>query len=159
MIDITKKKMIPREATASGKIFLKKETVQKIKNRQVEKGDALETARIAGINAVKQTQLLIPHCHQIPVAFADFKFNFGDDFIKAICTVRTEAKTGVEMEALVGVSICLNTIWDMVKYLEKDQAGQYPTTRITDIKVIKKLNSKGLSCVLGKQRINVNRRA
>ena len=138
MIDITEKKIVPREAIASGKIFLKKATIEKIKDKKVEKGDALETARVAGINAVKQTQLLIPHCHQIPINFADFEFNFGDDFIEAICTAKAEAKTGIEMEALVGISICLNTIWDMVKYLEKDQAGQYPTTRITDIKVIKK---------------------
>lgn len=138
MIDITEKKVVPREAIASGKIFLKKATIEKIKDKQVEKGDALETARVAGINAVKQTQLLIPHCHQIPINFADFQFNFGDDFIEAICTAKSEAKTGVEMEALVGISICLNTIWDMVKYLEKDESGQYPTTRITDIQVIKK---------------------
>ncbi len=139
MIDITEKKIVPREAIASGKIFLKKATIEKIKAKKVEKGDALETARVAGINAVKQTQLLIPHCHQIPINFADFQFNFGDDFIEAICTAKAEAKTGVEMEALVGISICLNTIWDMVKYLEKDGAGQYPTTRITDIKVVKKV--------------------
>ena len=139
MIDITEKKIVPREAIASGKIFLKKATIEKIKDKEVEKGDALETARVAGINAVKQTQLLIPHCHQIPINFADFEFNFGDDFIEAICTAKTEAKTGIEMEALVGISICLNTIWDMVKYLEKDGAGQYPTTRITDIKVVKKV--------------------
>ena len=139
MIDITEKNIVPREAIASGKIFLKKTTIEKIKDKKVEKGDALETARAAGINAVKQTQLLIPHCHQIPINFADFEFNFGDDFIEAICTARAEAKTGIEMEALVGTSICLNTIWDMVKYLEKDGAGQYPTTRITDIKVVKKV--------------------
>lgn len=139
MIDITEKKIVRREAIASGKIFLKKATIERIKDKEVEKGDALETARVAGINAVKQTQLLIPHCHQIPINFADFEFNFGDDFIEAICTAKAEAKTGVEMEALVGISICLNTIWDMVKYLEKDEAGQYPTTRITDIKVVKKV--------------------
>ena len=142
MIDITEKNIVPREAIASGKIFLKTATIETIKDKKVEKGDALETARIAGINAVKQTQLLIPHCHQIPINFADFEFNFGDDFIEAICTAKAEAKTGIEMEALVGISICLNTIWDMVKYLEKDQAGQYPTTRITDIQVIKKVKGK-----------------
>ncbi len=142
MIDITEKNVVPREAIASGRIFLKKATIDKIKDKEVKKGDALETARVAGINAVKQTQLLIPHCHQIPINFADFEFDFGDDFIEAICTAKTEAKTGIEMEALVGISICLNTIWDMVKYLEKDQAGQYPTTRITDIQVIKKVKGK-----------------
>ena len=139
MIDITEKKIISRKAIASGKIFLKKETVAKIKKRQIKKGDTLETARITGINAVKQTQFLIPYCHQIAIDFADFEFNFGGNFIQAVCTAKTKAKTGLEMEALVGVSICLSTIWDMVKYLEKDRTGQYPTTRITDIKVIKKV--------------------
>ena len=142
MIDITEKKIISREAIASGKIFLRKETIKKIKNKQIEKGDVLETARIAGINAVKQTQLLIPHCHQIPINFADLEFNFSNNFVEAICTAKTEAKTGLEMEALVGVSICLNTIWDMVKYLEKNRAGQYPTTRITEIKIVKKVKGK-----------------
>ena len=102
----------------------------------------LETARIAGINAVKQTQLLIPHCHQIPINFAGLEFNFSNNFVEAICTAKAEAKTGLEMEALVGVSICLNTIWDMVKYLEKNRAGQYPTTRITEIKIVKKVKGK-----------------
>jgi len=142
MIDITEKKIIFREAIASGKIFLRKETIKKIKNKQIEKGDVLETARIAGINAVKQTQLLIPHCHQIPINFAGLEFNFSNNFVEAICTAKAEAKTGLEMEALVGVSICLNTIWDMVKYLEKNRAGQYPTTRITEIKIVKKVKGK-----------------
>jgi len=142
MIDITEKKIISREAIASGKIFLRKETIKKIKNKQIKKGDVLETARIAGINAVKQTQLLIPHCHQIPINFTDLEFNFSNNFVEAVCTAKTEAKTGLEMEALVGVSICLNTIWDMVKYLEKNRAGQYPTTRITEIKIVKKVKGK-----------------
>lgn len=141
MIDNLEKKIISREAIAGGKIFLKKETIEGIKDKQIKKGDVLETARIAGINAIKQTQLLIPHCHQILINFADFKFNFGDDFIEAICIAKTEAKTGLEMEVLVGVSLALNTIWDMVKYLEKNEAGQYPFTRITDIRVIKKVKN------------------
>lgn len=138
MIDITKKSVVKRKATASGKIFLKKETIKKIKNKEIKKGDVLVTARIAGINAVKQTQILIPHCHQILIDFIDFEFKFNEDFIEVFCSVKTEAKTGLEMEAIVGVSIALNTIWDMVKYLEKDEDGQYPDTKITDIKVLKK---------------------
>ena len=142
MIDITKKTIVHREAVASGKIFLKIETIKKIKDKQIKKGDTLETARIAGVNAVKQTQMLIPYCHQIPINFADFEFNIGNDFIEVICLVKTDAKTGVEMEALVGVSMSLNTIWDMVKYLEKDEKGQYPSTKITDIKVLKKIKGE-----------------
>lgn len=142
MIDITEKKIVKREAKASGKIFLKKETIEKIRNKEIRKGDALETAKIAGINAVKQTQLLIPHCHQIPINFIDFEFKINEDDIETICTVKTQAKTGVEMESLLGVSIALNTIFDMVKYLEKDENGQYPTTKISDIKVLKKVKEE-----------------
>ena len=72
MIDISEKKIVKREATASGKIFLKQDTIDKIKNKQIKKGDALETAKIAGINGVKQTQILITHCHQIPIDFINF---------------------------------------------------------------------------------------
>lgn len=139
MIDITEKKVVKREAKSSGKIFLKKETMEKIKNKEIKKGDVFETAKIAGINAVKQTQFLIPHCHQIPINFIDFEFKPNEDFIEVFCNTKTEAKTGLEMEAIVGVSMALNTIWDMVKYLEKDENGQYPSTKITDIKVLKKI--------------------
>lgn len=138
MIDITEKSIVKREAKASGRIFLKKTTIEEIKDKKIKKGDVFETARIAGINAVKQTQILIPYCHQIPVSFIDFKFKANEDFIEVICHVKTEAKTGLEMEAIVGTSIALSTIWDMVKYLEKDENGQYPATSITDIKVLEK---------------------
>lgn len=139
MIDITEKKIVKRRAKASGKIYLKKETIEEIKNKKIKKGDTFETAKISGINAVKQTQLIIPHCHQIPINFIDFDFKINENYIECICNVKTEAKTGLEMESIVGVSIALNTIWDMVKYLEKDESGQYPTTKITDIKVLKKI--------------------
>jgi len=142
MIDISEKKIVKREATASGKIFLKQDTIDKIKNKQIKKGDALETAKIAGINGVKQTQILITHCHQIPIDFINFEFKVNQDHIETICTAKTQAKTGLEMEAIVGVSIALNTIWDMVKYLEKDEDGQYPTTKITDIKILRKIKER-----------------
>lgn len=142
MIDINKKKIVKREAKSYGKIILKKDTIDKIRKKEVKKGDVFETAKIAGINAVKQTQILIPHCHQIPIDFVDFEFVINKSFIEVFCTVRAEAKTGVEMESLVGVSIALNTIWDMVKYLEKDENGQYPSTKITDIKVLKKIKEE-----------------
>ena len=145
MIDITEKRIVKREATASGKIFLKKETIDKIIKKEVRKGDVFETARIAGINAVKQTQLLIPHCHQIPINFIGFEFRIDENFIEAVCHVKTEAKTGLEMESIVGVSIALNTIWDMVKYMEKDENGQYPATKITDIRILEKIKEKELN--------------
>ncbi len=142
MIDISGKKVVKREAKAYGKIFLKKGTIEKIKKQETKKGDVFETAKLAGINAVKQTQILIPHCHQIPINFINFEFKINEYSIEAFCTVKAQAKTGVEMESLVGVSIALNTIWDMVKYLEKDENGQYPSTKITDIKVLKKIKEE-----------------
>jgi cyclic pyranopterin phosphate synthase len=90
------------------------------------------------MNAAKQTHILIPHCHQIPLDMVGVTFEMDLVGIEAQCIVRCRARTGVEMEALVGVTMALNTIWDMVKYLEKDDQGQYPGTMITDIRVIKK---------------------
>lgn len=138
MIDITGKKVVLREAIASGRIGLSAETIKKIKGKNIKKGDPLVVAEIAAINAAKETSLLIPHCHQIPLNTVELNFSIGDDFIEANCLIKAEAMTGVEMEALVGVSMALATIWDMVKYIEKDKNGQYPYTRIYDIKVLKK---------------------
>lgn len=138
MVDITGKKVVLRQAIASGRIDLSSETIKKINGKNIKKGDPLLVAEIAAINAAKETYLLIPHCHQIPLNTVDLNFSIGDDFIEANCLVKAEAMTGVEMEALVGVSMALATIWDMVKYLEKDKNGQYPSTRIYDIKVLKK---------------------
>lgn len=138
MVDITEKPVVLRRAETSGKIFLSANTISIIRGGGIKKGDPLPVAEVAGMNAAKQTHLLIPHCHQIPLDMARVEFQVMDDHIEAKCTVSAQARTGVEMEALVGVSIALNTIWDMVKYLEKNENGQYPDTRITDIKVLSK---------------------
>lgn len=139
MIDITGKKISLREAVASGRIILLPETIKKIKENQVKKGDPLLAAEIAAMRAAKETYLLIPHCHNIPLNTVELNFATGEDFVEARCQVKAESMTGVEMEALVGVTIALDTIWDMVKYLEKDKNGQYPSTRISDIRVLKKV--------------------
>ena len=139
MIDITGKRVLLREALASGRIILSPETVKKIRKNQIKKGDPLVVAEIAAMKAAKETYLLIPHCHQIPLNTVELSFSLGDDFVEANCLAKAEAMTGVEMEALVGASIALATIWDMVKYLEKDKNGQYPSTRISDIRVLKKV--------------------
>ena len=138
MIDISGKKVVLREAVASGRILLSPETVKLVKGKKIKKGDPLLVAEVAAMNAAKETYLLIPHCHQIPLNTVEVSFSLGDAFIEVSCLVKAEAMTGVEMEALVGASIGLNTIWDMVKYLEKDSNGQYPSTTITDIKVLRK---------------------
>ncbi len=138
MIDVTEKPVIRRQAEAAGKIFLSPDTIGKIRDGLIKKGDPLLVAEVAAMNAAKQTHLLIPHCHQIPLDMVKVDFDVSTESIAAKCLVRTHARTGVEMEALVGVSMALNTIWDMVKYLEKNEAGQYLSTRITDIIVVKK---------------------
>jgi len=138
MVDITEKAIVRRLAEAEGTILLSPATLKKIETRQIKKGDPLLVAEVAAMNAAKQTHLLIPHCHQIPLDTVKMTFQVSTETIEVRCFVRAQARTGVEMEALVGVSMALNTIWDMVKYLEKDEMGQYPGTRITDIRVIKK---------------------
>ena len=138
MTDVTEKPVIRRQAEAAGKIFLSPDTVRKIDQGQVRKGAPLMVAEIAAMNATKQTHLLIPHCHQIALDMVKVSFEVSEESIEARCLVRTHSRTGVEMEALVGLSMALNTLWDMVKYLEKDEEGQYPSTRITDIRVVKK---------------------
>ncbi len=136
MVDIAEKPVIKRSAKASGRLYLRPETIRIIKAGKVKKGDPLLIAEIAGMNAAKQTHLLVPHCHQIPLDIVEVDYTVNEDSIDAVCTVSAQARTGVEMEALVGVSIALNTILDTVKYIEKDENGQYPYTKITDIMVI-----------------------
>ncbi|MBW1763328.1 MAG: cyclic pyranopterin monophosphate synthase MoaC [Deltaproteobacteria bacterium] len=138
MVDVTDKPIIRRAAEAVGRVLLAPSTIKEIRMGNIKKGDPLPVAEVAGMNAAKQTHLLIPHCHQIPLDMVKVNFEITEDFIEVRCMVRAQARTGVEMEALVGVSIGLNALWDMVKYLEKDEEGQYPETRITDIRVIKK---------------------
>ncbi len=138
MVDITEKPVIKRQAEALGKIVLAPDTIRKIKDGQIKKGDPFLVAEIAAMNAAKQTHLLIPHCHQIPLDKVNVSFEISNDTIEVRCLVRAQARTGVEMEALIGTSIALNTIWDMVKYLEKDKKGQYPKTRISEIRVLRK---------------------
>jgi len=139
MIDISTKPAVPRTAVASGFIHLKKETLKKIKAGKVPKGDVLTIAQTAAILAVKRTPELVPLTHPIPLTGTDVGFKFEEDGIRVNVEVRSTGQTGVEMEALVGVTSALLAIWDMVKGLEKDEAGQYPTTAITDVKVVKKV--------------------
>ena len=138
MVDIAEKLVVKRTAEAQGKIWLQEETIQKIRRGQVEKGDVLSAANVAGILAVKKTPELIPLCHPIPISQVTMTFQFAAGHIMAKCKVVGEYKTGVEMEALEGVSTALLTIWDMVKYLEKNENGQYPHTKIGEIRVLKK---------------------
>ena len=139
MVDISAKDDVVRIATAEGFIRLKESTVKAIKEGKVPKGDVLNTATIAGILAVKKTPELIPMCHPIPITSVSVEFELQSNGVKAICTVKSIGKTGVEMEALTGVSVALLTVWDMVKALEKDESGNYPHTAIEYIRVVEKV--------------------
>jgi len=139
MAEITAKKTMYREAIAEGIIVLKESTIERIKSKTLEKGDPISTAEIAGILAAKQTPQLIPLCHPIPITNIKIDIRLESDSIKIQCKVKSIGQTGVEMEALTGVSVALLTIWDMVKPYEKDEQGQYPETCITNIHVIKKI--------------------
>ena len=138
MIDVTGKPVVRRKAEAAGKIILSPDTIKKMEDGEIKKGDPFLVAEVAAMNAAKQTYLLIPHCHQIPLDTVKVTFEIIEATVEAKCLVRSQARTGVEMEALIGVSVALNTLWDMVKYLEKNEQGQYPSTMITDIRVLKK---------------------
>ncbi|MGC8610831.1 MAG: cyclic pyranopterin monophosphate synthase MoaC [Thermoplasmata archaeon] len=138
IVDISDKKISRRESIAEGKIVLKKNTIEEIKNKRIKKGDVFEAAKIAGILAIKNTPYTIPETHNIPIESIEFSFFIEEDGIKVRCKVKTTYKTGVEIESLNGVMVALLTIWDMVKYLEKDEDGQYKTTLIKEIRVIEK---------------------
>ena len=143
MVDISSKDEVLRIARARGTIVLRSTTAEVIRKGEVKKGDVFETAKIAAMLAVKKTPELIPHCHPIPVESVKIEFNMHGNRIDVECEVKAHYKTGVEMEALTGVSVALLTIWDMVKYLEKDENGQYPMTQIKDIEVVEKRKGDG----------------
>ncbi len=135
MVDVSEKKMVKRYAEAVGDIILQPKTIEKIRDGTTKKGNVLTVAETAGILAAKKTSDSIPLCHQIPLTSVEIRFEFSESSIHATCGVSAIYKTGVEMEALVGVTIALLSIWDMVKYLEKDSDGQYPHARLENIRV------------------------
>jgi cyclic pyranopterin phosphate synthase len=138
MVDVTSKADVTREAVASGRIYLRDETLRAIREGTVVKGNVMSTARVAATIAIKDTPRLIPMCHTIPIGAITVDFTEGEGFIETTVHVKSLGKTGVEMEALTGASIALLTIWDMVKSAEKDKDGQYPATRISEIRVLEK---------------------
>ncbi len=135
MIDVSDKKISKRKAAAHGFIFMTEKTVKAITDNKTPKGDVLTVAKINGIQAAKTTSNLIPLCHPLNITHCDIKFNLNDNNIEVISTVKTESKTGVEMEALTSVSIALLTIYDMLKPIDK-------TMRISDIELLLKEGGK-----------------
>src|SRR5881398_1732720 len=120
MVDVSAKPMSKRRAVAAGKIRLRRETLDLIKNDRIAKGNVFATARIAGIQAAKQTAQLIPLCHTLALGEVNIEIAACKHGAEVKCTARTIAQTGVEMEALVGVTAALLTIYDMCKAVDKD---------------------------------------
>ena len=137
MVDVTDKKETAREAVAEGKILVNRDVFQAVKAGTVGKGDVLAVAATAGIAGAKRTSDLIPMCHILPLTNCkvDFRMNEKECAIFCTCTVKVTGKTGVEMEALTGVSAALLTIYDMCKALDKKM-------EITDIRLLKKTGGK-----------------
>ncbi len=141
MVDISKKEVVFRRAVAEGVIELREETIKRIKEGKVEKGDVFEVAKIGALLGVKQATQIMPFCHPIPIEDVKVGFEIGKNFIKVRVEVKTHAKTGVEMDALSGVMGALLNVWDVIKKYEKDERGQYPVTKIREVKVVLKEKS------------------
>ncbi|MFP3171992.1 MAG: cyclic pyranopterin monophosphate synthase MoaC [Acidilobus sp.] len=142
MVDVTQKPVIYREAAASGEIVLRPETVRRIREGRVEKGNVEAVASVAAIMAAKDSSKIIPLAHPIPITGVDVSFDYTESSVRVRVTVRTKAETGVEMDALAGVMAGLLAIWDMVKAYEKDERGQYPVTSIRNVVVESKLKGQ-----------------
>jgi cyclic pyranopterin phosphate synthase len=142
MVDISAKPEVYREAKAKGLIKLKPETLKLIQKGKVEKGDVFSVAKVAGILAAKNTCNLIPLCHPLPLTNVEIDLKIVNDGVEVESTVKTKAQTGVEMEALIAVSVALLAVWDMTKQYEKDRFGQYPSTVVENVHVISKIKKR-----------------
>ncbi|HEY3660967.1 MAG TPA: cyclic pyranopterin monophosphate synthase MoaC [Candidatus Udaeobacter sp.] len=134
MVDVSAKPLSKRKAVGRGKIRLQQETLDLIASDQIAKGNVFATARIAGIQAAKQTAQLIPLCHTLPLGQVDVNIVTSKDGAEVKCTAQTIAQTGVEMEALVGVTVALLTIYDMCKAVDKHMI-------VSDVQLLEKTKS------------------
>lgn len=135
MVDVGEKDETKRIAVARGKIWMQKNTIEKITDESIKKGDVLSTAQIGGIIGAKKTSDIIPMCHNIFLTGCDIRFELEEDGIVVEAETKTTGKTGVEMEALLAVSISALTIYDMCKAIDKEMI-------IGDIKLMKKTGGK-----------------
>ena len=131
MVDVGEKAVLRRTAVAGGSISMSAETVELLRERALPKGDALNTARIAGVMAAKRTPDLIPLCHGLNLTSVDVEFEVGEGEIHIVATARASERTGVEMEALTAVSVAALTVYDMCKAVDKGMV-------IGDIRVLEK---------------------
>ena len=142
VVRIHEKEILYRKAVATGLLRLQLATKEAIESGAVKKGDVLQASTIAAIQAVKDTPRIIPHCHPIPLESCKVDWKWEGKALRCTVEVKAHYKTGIEMEALTGVSAGLLCALDMVKSFEKDQSGQYPNTSISDIKVVEKFKGE-----------------
>ncbi|MDD4780049.1 MAG: cyclic pyranopterin monophosphate synthase MoaC [Tissierellia bacterium] len=137
IVDISDKNVTDREALAQGYVYMKKETLERIKEGTLKKGDVLAVSQVAGIMGAKQTPSIIPMSHPIIITGCDisFKLNFDKNRVEILATVKNSGQTGVEMEALTAVSIAGLTIYDMCKAIDKEMV-------ISDVMLLKKIGGK-----------------
>ncbi|DAC08493.1 MAG: cyclic pyranopterin monophosphate synthase MoaC [Euryarchaeota archaeon] len=142
IINIGSKPIVERRATARGRVVLQEASKSAIESNSIKKGNVLEASTVAVLQAVKDTPRIIPHCHPIPLEGTEVSWHWDNTSLWCTVSVSAHYKTGIEMEALTGVAAGLLCAFDMVKSLEKDEEGQYPVARITDLEVVQKF--KGL---------------
>ena len=142
IINIGSKPVVERRATARGRVVLQEASKSAIESNSIKKGNVLEASTVAVLQAVKDTPRIIPHCHPIPLEGTEVSWHWDNTNLWCTVSVSAHYKTGIEMEALTGVAAGLLCAFDMVKSLEKDEDGQYPVARITDLEVVQKF--KGL---------------
>ena len=135
IVDISKKKKSSRYAKAKATVWLSKKILTMIKNDEFKKGNVINVARIAGIMGAKHTSSLIPLCHNINLDSSDIEFRFLGEELEIVSTIKSEEKTGVEMEALTAVTVSALTIYDMVKGVDK-------SVYIKDISLLEKKGGK-----------------
>ena len=135
---VHRKPIVYRRAVVEGSLVLSERGRRAIRAGQVEKGDPLAAAEIAGLMAMRRTAELIPHCHTIPLTGSRVVARNSRTGVQVEAEAEALWRTGVEMEALVGATVALLTVWDMVKYLEKTRGGSYPETRLGPVRVVTK---------------------
>ena len=134
MVNVGTKPVQHRRATTAGKLVCAAATIRALKQNALPKGDVLTVAQIAGIQAAKRTADLIPLCHPLPLNYVAVNFKIRRDGVEIVCVAETSAPTGVEMEALTGVSVAALTLYDMCKAVDK-------TMRIENVRVVEKIKA------------------
>jgi cyclic pyranopterin monophosphate synthase len=133
---------VRRRAVVEGTLTLSSRSARAIAEGKIEKGDPLTAASLAGLSAMKRTAELIPHCHIVPLTSSRVELRQVEPGVRVLAEAEATWSTGVEMEALVGATVALLTVWDMVKYLEKDARGHYPETSLGPVRVLTKEKGK-----------------